>query len=106
MGFFSDLFKKPDTLPLLTDDEIRMLASFFEKGWAAETRRWAGMPQSGMDAFDDVSIAKGVKKRALTIDDMTKVIKLLEAHLRLNGEDPELKEIIRKLKLCKVNLMS
>ena len=101
MGFFSDLFKSPNTLPLLTDDEIRMVASFFEKGWAGETRRWGGLPQSGMDAFDDVSIAKGVKKRSLTTEDMTKVITLLETYLRLNGDDPELKEIIRKLKLCR-----
>ena len=101
MGFFTDLFKAPDTLPLLTDDEIRMLASFFEKGWAGETRRWGGLPQSGMDAFDDISIAKGVKKRSLTAEDMAKAIKLLETHLRLNGDDPELKEIIRKLRLCR-----
>lgn len=106
MGFFSDLFKTPNTIPILTDDEIRALASFYEKGWASQTRRWAGMPQSGMDAFDDASIAKGVKKRSLTIDDMTKTISLLEAYLRLNGDDPELKQIIRKLRQCKAQMMA
>ena len=104
MGFFKDLFKAPETLTLLTDDEIQTLASFFRKGWAVETRRWGGLPQSDMDAFDDVSIAKGVAKRSLTAEDMAKVIKLLETYLQLNGDDPELKEIIRKLRLCRNNV--
>lgn len=107
MGFFSNLFSNPDTLPLLSDDEISMIVLFFERGWANETRRVFGMNGGLNDIanyYDDRSIVKGLKKRFLTADEMEVVIKLLEADMSYRGEDEDQKQIISKLKKCKAKL--
>ena len=109
MGLFSkrdkqDSSRSNSPLSILSDNEIQSIVSFYQNGWPQEVRRQSGIPESAMDVITDKSILKGLPRRWLTKEEVGSIVTILEADMRLHGDDPNEKEIVRKLKVCKVEM--
>ena len=100
MGLFSNLFKSPNTIPLLNESELNMVLSFYENGWARNIQRQMGINDSAFSSINEHTLIRGLKKRCLTPDEIRSVICVLKKDMKQNGGDPDEKEIIRKLKAC------
>ena len=101
MGFFSSLFKSLNTIPLLDDSELRAVSSFYENGWARRIRnQMITNNESVIANINEHSLIRGLKKRLLSEDEIRDVIVTLEKDMKLHEEDPDEKQIIRKLRAC------
>ena len=104
MGLLSKFFPPVSDLSCLTGEEISRLRTFFDRGWASETRRLTGNSNDIFDEIIDQNIVRGLKKHALSKEELDRVIALLKADIDLRGDDEEEKEILRKLRRCRDEL--
>ena len=100
MSFFSNIFKSENTIPLLDDSELNAVLSFYENGWARKIRQRMGINGSALTSVDEHTLIRGLKKRCLTEGEIRSVIGMLKMDMKMHGDDPEEKEIVRKLKAC------
>ena len=98
MGLFSKNRKSENTIPLLDDGDVGAVLAFYENGWARKTRLQMGATR--MLAANEKALIRDLKKRSLSEDEIRTVIGILTVDMKLHGDDPDEKEIVRKLRLC------